>query len=876
MPNKKSMKKMLLAIGIVILFLITYYNDTMYEKLIQFSPHPYLIKLIDNAVNEVDIVKKINQKNLPNEAYIDLILSGDDLKDLQNKMKTFMNHGFIVDQDNNWRKAKALINGEKHKIKYKVHGTSVTSMKMGLTPWETRQYLYSGGGKPHPSIDSGSFSLKVKHKKDSDYLNLMRRYNLISSYDEDPELSTIALNQIAEKLGLISPHGRMIILRINNTEIGAYMLVENHGKEWLERNHQLTNYTIIKSNDDWTRKEGGHSSGADLYIQNKEIKTTSLNYSKALGALEFLLNSIKNRDIDKIKKIIDMRYMAKYMALLSITNDTHSVAGDNLRYIYDHSTGLFKLLFRIESSVSPHNNNTVEDFNRLKGFDSDTHKLFKILLTDSDFLQNRDQELFNITNSYDEYLEIANKVFDENMDVLYASKEPIRPIIYKIKRFKNNFLNNIENAKMYLNYNKVFVTKYTDTNGRKSLNIVNDFNHKLTLKSIERKDGNKIITEKVNFLIAPLSLDKNLNLIYKTQKIDINTRGIYKLFFENSITGEVIEQKHIYINEAVEFPYLSQNQALKTLDVNNIDYTTDLKAKNIIIETGVYSLTDDVIMPYGFSLSIEPGTEMLLGAGVSFLGRGSAQIKGKKDMPIKINRLNPDSPFGSFAIMGNGIDKTTVDIRHLIVDGGSQATIHGVSFSGQFSIHKANVFINSSTFMNSLSDDGINIKHSKVDIQNSEFMNNFGDQIDLDFCNANVLGNIFSYENPKFLNSISTDGLDVSGSIVESRNNSFRNFSDKGISIGEQSTIFIEGNIFNGNNLAISVKDGSNAIIGANKFDANVIDISQYIKKKFYSKPTTYSINENKALIQDIKDGIVSYISQHDLKRRFMALQGLM
>lgn len=867
----------LIFFGIIILLLASYYNDTIYDKLVKSASHQYLVKLIDSTVNEVDITRIFNQNELSNKKYVDLILSGDDLKDLQSKMHDFVNNGFIVDQDNNWRKAKVLIDGKKEKVKYKLHGTSVSSMRMGLTPWEIlkEKFSYSDKDKLQPSIGSGSFSLKIKHKKDSRYRGLMRRYTLINGFDE-AELSTIVVNKIASNLGLIAPYGEMVILRINNAEVGAYMLVESHNKEWLERTHQLTSYTIMKSNDDWDRKnEAPHLSDTDLYIQNKEIKTTSLHYRDALGALKFLLNAVHNRDIDRIKKVVDMEYMAKYMALLSITNNPHPITGDNLRYIYDHSTGLFRLLFRLEDKIVPNHRNITEFNSALfaseKQYEgSGTHELFKTLLTDPNFLRKRDRELYYIIQNYTNYTKIADKVFNDNMDVLYASKGPIRPIHYKIKRFKLDFENNIEKAKKYIDYNKVFVTKYTDLNKGKSLQIMNDFNHSLILRSVTRKlnDG-KITKTQVNIPIRPLALDTDLKLIYKLQKIDIDTNGISELVFVNSITGQIIEQKHVYINEATEFPYFPQSQTLKMLDVNNINYTIDVDTKRINIKTGSYNIKENVIVPDGFNLNIESGTKLLLDADVSFLVQGSVKIEGKKDSPVTVRRFNPNKPFGVFAIMGNGASETVVNVNYLIVDGGSQALINGISFTGQFSIHKADVTIDNSIFVNSLSDDGINIKYSKVEIKNSKFMNNFGDQIDLDFCTAVVINNIFSYKQSKILNSVSTDGLDISGSIVNAYDNSFKNFSDKGISVGEGSVILIKNNDFYNNYSAISVKDGSNAIIGTNTFRSNVTDISQYIKKKFYNNPNTYTIDGNQSLIQKIQDGTVFYVKEHELIERF-------
>ena len=873
-----NMKKILLTFfAILIVLLVLYYNDTVYSKLAKLAPHPYVLQLIDEMVDEIDIVKKIKQSNLTDDDYVDLTLSGDDFNNLQKKMHKFINHGFIPDQANNWRKARVIINGEKHKIKYKLHGTSVSYMKKGLTLWDIIKAVLSSKdlGSIPPPISSGAYSLKIKHKKDTDYRDLMRRYTLISRYD-DPELSTIAVNKIAANLGLIAPHGKMVVLRINGAEIGAYMLIESHGKEWFERQHQLTNYTVFKSNDDWDRKsEVAHLADTDLHIQNKETKTTSSNYADALGAMEFLLDAVKNKDIERVKKVIDIEHMAKYIALLSITNSSHSITGDNLRYIYNHSTGLFKLLFRLEHKIIP-NNNTIAEFNsslfssqeRYKN--SNTHELFKVLLTDTDFLTKRDRELYDIIQNNQKWQSLAQQVFDQNMDVAFASKMPIRPVKYKINQFNKNWQINIAKAKKYLDYNKVFVTKYTDLNGNQSLSVLNDFNHPILLKTISRKsDTGEISEQSVNIAIKPLKLNIDLSPIYKQQKIYIDTNNIDKLSFVNVITGQEIEQKHIYINQATEFPYFSQSQALATLDNNNIDYAIDVKAQTIKIKQGIYNIKTNIIIADGFKLNIASGTTLLLGEGVSFLSLGSVSMQGTNDLPIKIARLNADKPFGTFAIMGNGVNNSTVNINHLIVDGGSQALVNGISFTGQMSIHQADVTIDNSIFMNSLSDDGINIKYSKVNIKHSKFINNFGDQIDLDFCDAVVTNNIFSYEKSKILNSVSTDGLDISGTTAKVQHNSFKNFSDKGISIGEKSTVLINNNNFEKNTLAIAVKDASQAFIGENTFNLNALDLSQYIKKKFYAVPTTYTINDNKRLNYQIENGSIFYLKETELANSF-------
>ena len=66
----------------------------------------------------------------------------------------------------------------------------------------------------------------------------------------------------------------------------------------------MTNYTILKSNDDWDRKENtsdtAHISNSDNLVNNKEIKTTSLDSPVAVAALKKLFVAIKNNNLESV------------------------------------------------------------------------------------------------------------------------------------------------------------------------------------------------------------------------------------------------------------------------------------------------------------------------------------------------------------------------------------------------------------------------------------------------------------------------------------------------------------------------------------------------------------------------------------------------
>ena len=84
-------------------------------------------------------------------------------------------------------------------------------------------------------------------------------------------------------------------------------------------------------------------------------------------------------------------------------------------------------------------------------------------------------------------------------------------------------------------------------------------------------------------------------------------------------------------------------------------------------------------------------------------------------------------------------------------------------------------------------------------------MNNLGDQIDLDYCKGVFINNKLIFEKYEKFKKIETDGLDISGTDIEIKENIFENFSDKGISVGEKSYPLISMNTFNDNSGCISV-----------------------------------------------------------------------
>ena len=147
-----------------------------------------------------------------------------------------------------------------------------------------------------------------------------------------------------------------------------------------------------------------------------------------------------------------------------------------------------------------------------------------------------------------------------------------------------------------------------------------------------------------------------------------------------------------------------------------------------------------------------------------------------------------------------------------------------------------NVEIKNSLFSNSYADDGLNIKNSTVIVERSIFKDNSADQLDCDNCSGLIKNSYFSPNNNS--TNKNGDGLDLSFADLLVIENIFEKNLDKGISVGENSSVKIINNKIINNNIGIAAKDGSKVYIKNNIFLENVNNLLKYNKKIYYSNPS--------------------------------------
>jgi len=297
-----------------------------------------------------------------------------------------------------------------------------------------------------------------------------------------------------------------------------------------------------------------------------------------------------------------------------------------------------------------------------------------------------------------------------------------------------------------------------------------------------------------------------------------------------------------------------------TLSVGPLRFTYDQSKQEYVLPAGTYVLHEDVLLPGGDAIAFSSGVTVLLDEDVSLVSFAPIHMRGTVDTPVTIAPTDKSKPFGVVAVQGVDAPSCESSIVHADISGGSEAFVAGVYYSGGLDIYYCDLVMQDTKIHQHTADDGLNVKHGVVTIEDSIFFNNAADQVDLDFTDAHITENTFEVNTAVLSSDGGGDGLDLSGSYGNIDGNTFFGFSDKGISVGEQSTVWVKDNTFESNMLAIAAKDLSHVYIDQNIFSGNMADIEAYQKKPTFGGSSVWIRESEEGLVQhlDVVSEIVS------------------
>ena len=309
------------------------------------------------------------------------------------------------------------------------------------------------------------------------------------------------------------------------------------------------------------------------------------------------------------------------------------------------------------------------------------------------------------------------------------------------------------------------------------------------------------------------------------------------LVFVNTVTGQEIESRRVASHDVGDAPSRDGPPALPPAPVveawladhPHLDIRQTAPGE-LLLSRGTYRLSDHLVLPRGYNLGIESGTDLQLGAGVVLLVRGGLHIGGSADQPVTIRPIEPGQPFGVVAVVGDGTQRT--EVSYLELSGGSDAWLDGAQFAGALSIHyQDRVSVSHTTIRDNQGADGLSIKYAAGAVSDSSFTGNRDDQVDLEYFDGLVRGNRFEGARTGDPNG---DGLDLRGSRVVIVNNELTGAADKAASVGEESEALFVSNRFGHSAIGVAVKDLSTAYLYDNRFEENRRDVRAAMKKPFF------------------------------------------
>ncbi|MBU1176980.1 CotH kinase family protein [Patescibacteria group bacterium] len=691
----------------------------------------------------------------------------------------------------------------------------------------------------------GDFSEHWKYKKKS-WRIIFDNSNLFEGKKEISLIIPIERGFIAEhlsnyrasKLSLIFPESRFIVLKINNHQPAVYFEVESWTKEFLEKNKWSDQSDLYGENDTLAFQGYLH----DLlenpaywkkYTKNKQDQIDNFAAIDLLGKL--VHESSDQEFYRQIPALVDMDSFYRWQVHSSLMGSTNQEFAHNVRLCFDVSQGKFKFIpwdvriYDRDKFVDFHYNSLVSKILKNPEFLHERNKLLWDYVKDDKNLED-DLNFYNQT-----YKSVKNAFYNDGIkgfSNLYFDRKILNKKNLIIQQYRN-VQNTLESNQVLATVNIFPQTVRIDITTRGFSDIILHLTEDFQMHSQREIPQGYLFKEEIKILPVEYS--------FFLKKSDFNSDD-FKLDITNAVTGEPIEVMIRYVDEET-FSYFEQiNYSRDQFLENNSIFRKGILDNQVVLYPGVYQIDKTIIFPRNLSLEIKPDVQLKFALDVSFISYGSILAQGSKERPIRLFGQNKDLPWGVFAILGPHQKKSVFE--YCLIEGGSEAYINGVFYSGQLAVHHTDVIIKDCQFQLANGDDGLNIKNGKVEIKNNIFSNNKFDGLDLDWVTGAVSNNYFSDNGQKTV--IDGDGLDLSGSAnLMIFNNKFKNSPDKCLSVGEDSkdTTIIFNNLFSGCDIGIAVKDNSKVKIINNVIVDNRIGISVYEKKPVFGGAWPVVIN---------------------------------
>lgn len=332
--------------------------------------------------------------------------------------------------------------------------------------------------------------------------------------------------------------------------------------------------------------------------------------------------------------------------------------------------------------------------------------------------------------------------------------------------------------------------------------------------------GNK--KSRMDSFEVPIKLDRFKPEVYEKWNALYLPYRAKRLYFCTEPGGK------LYTSKALPWPAPTEGSpeqaifAKTVLDApNSVVYTVDVQNKEIVLNAGVHTLTQDIIIPIGYNVVAQPGCKIDLQKGAAIISKSPVKFEGTADNPIVISSSDGTGQ-GLTVLQAEGLSH----MRFVEFVGLNTLNRDGWVLTGAVNFYECELELYNCTFRNNHCEDALNIIRSSFTMLQCEFRETWGDALDIDF----GVGTVSECE----FHDAGNDALDFSGSEITISNCIVLNPGDKGISGGEHSTITIQDTKVVGAQIGVAAKDLSEATISNITLENCPIGFAVFRKKPEY------------------------------------------
>ena len=732
-----------------------------------------------------------------------------------------LERGVLITDESSYVPASIVVDGKSTKVRIRLKGDITDHLK----------------GK------KWSFRIKVKG---DDAIWGMRRFSL-----QAPARSGWGHEWVMyawfRKEGLISLRYDMVNLTINGRNLGVYTLEESFSKELLENNNRregpilkwdeslLFDHRKASSGDRFTESDLFYAADITSFTTKKILFHDSLQDNFLMG--RSMLDTLRSGQV-KFSDVFDVKRAAKTVAILDMINALHAVRWKNCRFYFNPITNKLELIAYnaySESPIVPLDNKslplyTAHHENYVGGGVREWRDLF---LSDAEFVKHYFAALDRFTAPG--YLESFFKEISMEMDRIesaifkdYPSRGVSLPVYFHNRDIIRSFLY----PKLPL---KAYLKKY---NGKQiRLSVANSMFLPAVIDGIEFAKSKQFFSDPKLHRLEGKKTSKPLSYI----DVEIPAAGIDKSIFNKTLEDDNLTLDGVRIRyhipgmntyrlaridaHALSFsqlfiPFDESERRIQELANKGVLHV-DNKRREINVNSGKWTLEDDIVIPESFKTIIQPGSEIILNKNAAIISYGPIEIIGTEKKPV-VFKSTDGTGQGLAVLSANRLSK----LSQVVFDNLKSISRKNWKLTGSVTFYESNIEIDGVKFLNNHSEDQLNIIRSKFSIHNSLFNNSFGDALDVDFGVGTIAECVFE--------SCGNDCLDFSGSKAEIRNTTVSIAGDKGMSIGEKSLVSVIDSTVSHADIALSSKDMSKTVADKLRIADSKIGFAAYQKKPEY------------------------------------------